>query len=155
MINTKFQEIDTDGDLKEIIQSAFDVALNVDGGWGYSQNSALIIYKTSFPLEQLQHTLASMRAHLEMSMTQPKEKRYGAINVNEIKREQITTDIRKYDIITFEVSGMLEEVYTAFIQEYKDGQDSADFDVSDHFKRRKKETLIRQEIFWFDISDIT
>jgi len=154
MTDIKFQKIKSDNDLKEVIKAAFGVDLDVDGGWGYSQEDALIINKSSIPLTQLQHTLSSMRAHLEMSMTLPKEKRYGAINVNEIKKEKKELNIRKYDIITFEISGMLEDTYANFIDEYKTGQDADSFDFEDHFSRRKKETLVREELFWFDITQI-
>ncbi len=154
MIKTKFQQIDTDNDIREVIKSAFDLELNIDGGWGYDKDSALIIHASPMPLMQLQHTLASMRAHLEMNMTLPKENRYGAINVNEINRDEKEFNIRKYDIITFEISAMLEGAYAKFIAEYKEGQELVDFDIKEHFERRKEETLIRQEVFWFDISDI-
>ncbi|HIP46582.1 MAG TPA: hypothetical protein EYG95_03375 [Campylobacterales bacterium] len=154
MIDTKFQHIQADDDIKEVIKSAFDLELDVDGGWGYDKDSALIIHDSPMPLLQLQHTLSSMRAHLEMNMTLSKEKRYGAINVNEIKREEKEFNIRKYDIITFEISAMLEETYAKFIEEYKAGQDSDGFDIQAHFERRKKATLIRKEVFWFDISNI-
>jgi len=154
MTDIKFQKIKADNDIKEVIKSAFGVDLDIDGGWGYTQEDALIINDASIPLAQLQHTLCSIRAHLEMSMTLPKEERYGAINVNEIKREEKEFNIRKYDIITFEVSGMLEEVYKKFIDEYKAGQDSDSFDIKDHFDRRKKETHGRQEAFWFDVTNI-
>ena len=153
MTDIKFQKIKTDNDLKQVIKVAFGVDLNVDGGWGYNREDALILKESSIPLAQLQHTLSSMRAHLEMSMTLPKERRYGAINVNEIKKEEKELNIRKYDIITFEISGMLEDIYANFIDEYKAGQSSENFDFEDHFSRRKKKTLVREEVFWFDVTN--
>lgn len=151
-----FQKIQSDDNIQEVIQSAFDIKLNISGGWGYTQDDALIIHDTnSVALAQLEHTLASMRAHLEMSMTLPKQERYGAINLNEIKRETLKTKTKTYAIITYQISAMLEEVYAAFIEEYKQNQDSMDFDLNDHFKRRKEHTLLREVPFWFDVTDIT
>ncbi len=154
MTETKFQHIKTDSDIKEVVKSAFDLELDIDGGWGYDRDSALVINKLSMPLMQLQHTLASMRAHLEMNMTLAKDKRYGAINLNEIKKEEKEFKLRKYDIITFEVTAMPEDAYAKFIAEYKEGQESDIFNIKEHFERRKKKTLVRELVFWFDICEV-
>ncbi len=155
MIKQIFKKIPSDDPIQLVVKSTFNVDLNIAGGWGYDQESAIILQESNYPTNQLEHTLASMRAHLEMNMTLPKEERYGAINVNELKREEFKQDIRKYDIITFKISAILEETYNAFIQEYKAGQDMVDFDVEDHFKRRKEATLIREETMWFNTSKLT
>ena len=155
MIKQIFKKIPSDDDIQLVIKSSFSADLNIAGGWGYDQESAIILLESDYPTKQLEHTLASMRAHLEMNMTLPKEERYGAINVNELKREKFKQDITKYDIITFKISAILEETYNEFIQEYKAGQDTVDFDVEDHFKRRKEATLIREETMWFNTSKLT
>ncbi len=154
MPNPIFEQIKSTDNIQEVIKSAFDIDLDISGGWGYNSDSAFILKSSTMPLMQLEHTLTLMRAHLEMSMTLPKEKRYGAINVNELHREEKKIDTKKYDIITFEISAIPEKTYEAFIEEYKAGQEMIDFDVADHFKRRKESTLIRQEIVWFDITQL-
>jgi hypothetical protein len=154
MIKQTFKKISSDDDIRLVIKSSFNVDLNISGGWGYDEESAIILLDSNYPTKQLEHTLASMRAHLEMNMTQPQEMRYGAINVNEIKREIFKSDIRKYDIITFKISAILEETYNKFIQEYKAGQDSVDFDIEAHFRKRKDATLIREEKLWFNTSNL-
>ncbi len=148
----KFQQLQTDHNLAQIIHSAFDIKLQVDGGWGYDSKNALIITDTSMPLLQLEHTLASMRTHIEMNMTLPKEERYGAININELQREQRRIDAKIYDIVTYQITAILEKTYEQLIDAYKMGQDSPSFDLEDHFRQRKNATLIREEAFWFDIT---
>ncbi len=150
---TTFQKLRSDGEIQEIVKVAFGMPLDIDGEWGYTKDTALIINHSNLPLEQLEHTLASMRAHLEMNLTLPKEKRYGAININILEREVIEEDSKIYNKVTFEISAILEEQYASFIEEYKAGQDDEDFDISLHFKRRHEATLIRKEIFWFEIKD--
>jgi len=149
-----FQNIEPGENIQEVIKSAFDVFLNVSGEWGYSENLALVIHKTDVPLQQLEHTLASMRAFIEMNMTQPEEKRYGAINVNEIARECIAKDNRIYDKIVYETSAMLESDYEKFIDEYKEGYGTPGFDLNEHFQRRKEKTVTLEKVFWFDITDV-
>ena len=155
MIIQHFKKLSASDGINTIIQSAFTVDLDISGGWGYSQEDALIIHdRATYPLTQLQHTLASMHAHLQMQMTLSKETRFGAINLNEIKREQIKTDIRIYDEITFQISAMLESTYASLIEEYKHNQEKKDFDIAEHFQKRKEATLMREETMWFDVTEV-
>lgn len=147
-----FEKIQSDNNLKEVIKSAFDTELYVSGGWGYDQESATILEKTDQPISQLEHLIASMRTYLEMNMTQQKEQRYGAINLNEISREELHDDRQLYHKITYTITAMKEDQYNGFIKEYKEGYGKNDFDLSGHFERRKKATLSREEVYWFEIN---
>ena len=147
-----FQQIISNHDLKEVIKSAFDTDLEVNGAWGYTQALATVIEKTDIPILQLEHTLASMRAYIEMNMTQEKEERYGSINVNEITREQCEEDRQVYDKVSYEITAMKEDIYASFINEYKEGYGTEDFDINEHFKRRKEATLTRVITYWFEVS---
>jgi len=149
-----FQNIPAGDDIREVIKSAFDIELDISGAWGYEREQALIINSTQIPLQQLQHSLASMRAFIEMNLTMPEEKRYGAINVNETKRECISEDGKIYDKVVYEISGMPERDYERLIEEYKQGYESPDFDIDAHFRKRKEVTVIFEKPFWFDITDI-
>ena len=137
----------------EVIKSAFDTDLEVNGAWGYTQSLATVIEHTDLPILQLEHTLASMRAYIEMNMTQEKKDRYGSINLNETSREQIQKDGSTYDKVTYEITAMKEETYALFINEYKEGYGTEVFDLNEHFKRRKEATLSRVIIFWFNVSN--
>ncbi len=147
----EFSQLKSDDDLKEIIKTAFDTDLSVSGAWGYTQALATIIKSTEAPLSQLEHMLASMRTYIEMSMTLPKEERYGSINLNEIQREQIKVGNLLYDKVNYEITAMREETYTSFIKEYKEGLGTEGFDITEHFNQRKKATITRSETYWFEI----
>ena len=136
-------------DIKEVLKAAYDVELEVSGGWGYDENSPTIIGKNNQSTKnQLQYILASMRTNLEMNITQPKEKRYGGINVEEKSRESLG----ELDRVTYEVSAMKESDYTTFIQEYKDNFGKIDFDLDEHFKKRKEATIKRKIVYFFKYS---
>jgi len=141
-----FKEIQPGDDIKEVIKAAFDADLEVRGEWGYSKDLCTIIQESE-ELKQLEHTLATMRAYIEMNMTVEKEDRYGSINLNEKDRQE---DDGFHKVI-YEISAMKEDEYAAFIDEYKQGHAQEGFDISDHFKRRKETTLIREVTHWFKV----
>ena len=146
-----FDTIESNGDLKEMIKSIFDIELPIGGGWGYDKASATAIYKTDLSLAQLEHTLASMRSHLEMNVTRSKEERYGSINLNESERKEYQEGGKTFHQVTYAVTAMKESLYNAFVDEYKEGYGKVDFNLSDHFERRKKATLERKINYWFEI----
>lgn len=150
-----FQTLKSDNDLKEIIKTAFDMDLDISGDWGYTEATATKIHSTTNPIIQLEHIFASMRAYTEMSMTLEEHERYGSINVNEKKREEVTSGDHRYHKVFYEVTAMKEDVYKEFIKEYKDKSEEAGFDIADHFQRRKDATLTREVIHWFDVSELT
>jgi len=88
-----------------------------------------------------------MRAYLEMNMTLSEHERYGAINLNEIKRELED----EYEKVSYEISAIKELEYNGFITEYKENLEKADFDMNEHFAKRKEATLKREVIYWFKV----
>ncbi|SFV52697.1 hypothetical protein MNB_SV-6-198 [hydrothermal vent metagenome] len=146
-----FDKITADGQIKEIIKSAFDTSLDVGGEWGYDISEATTILSSDQPLMQLEHLLASMRTYIEMSMTKERDERYGGINLNEFSREEIVQNENRYHKIGYKVTAMKEETYSQFIDEYKEKYGKPDFDLSDYFERRKKATLYREIEYWFKV----
>lgn len=149
MVN--FEQLKNDDDLKEVIKTAFDADLDISGAWGYTQALATIITSTQAPLNQLEHMLASMRSYIEMNMTLPPQERYGSINLNETQREQFKEGKQVYDKVTYAITAMKEELYTAFINEYKEGLGKEGFDITEHFEQRKQATITRSEVYWFEV----
>ena len=145
-----FEIISSSDPIGTIIKSAFDMDVHLGGGWGYTQEDATIIHSTNnLPAEQFEHTLATMRAYIEMNMTLSKDKRYGSINPNETHREEIVLNNKTYHKVSYEVTGMKEDLYADFINQYKKGYGTPEFDMSAHFEQRKEATLHRNVIHWF------
>ncbi len=151
-----FTQIPSDDPIREVIKAAFDTNLSLEGGWGYTQESATVI--TSLPqgvqLAQLEHIFASMRAYLEMNMTLPMPERYGSINVNEKTRTTEKINGKHYHHVIYEITAMKEETYATFIEEYKEGYGKESFDIEAHFQRRKDATLRREVTHWFNIDGV-
>ena len=153
---TTFNTLQENTNIQELIKTTFDADLPISGDWGYSKEKASIIeaLPQGMPLPQLEHTITSIRAHLEMNITQEKENRYGGINANERTREVISSDTAVFDKVTYEITAIKEELYNAFIKEYKEGYDNEALDLNDHFKRRKEATLTREVVHYFEVSNI-
>jgi len=151
---TTFKPLQENTNIQELIKETFDADLPISGDWGYTQDSASIInaLPQGMPILQLQHTITSIRAHLEMNITQEKENRYGGINANERSREVINSDSGIFDKVTYEITAIKEDLYNAFIKEYKEGYDNESLDLNDHFERRKEATLTREVVHYFDVS---
>jgi hypothetical protein len=153
---TTFKQLTENENIQELIKTTFDADLPLSGDWGYSREKATIIESLpqGMPIKQLEHTLTTIRAHLEMNITQDKENRYGGINANEKSREVITESNTTFEKITYEITAIKEDLYNAFIKEYKAGYESEELDLNEHFKRRKEATLTREVIHYFDVKNI-
>lgn len=153
---TTFNPLQENTNIQELIKTTFDADLPISGDWGYSKDKASIIeaLPQGMPFLQLEHTLSTIRAHLEMNITQEEENRYGAINVNEIAREESQNDGLIYDKVTYEVTAIKEDLFKQFIHEYKEGYEKEGFDLNEHFKKRKEATLTRKVVHYFEVSHI-
>jgi len=151
-----FKPITSSNNIREVVKSAFDVNLELTGAWGYKKEESTVLQgnHNNLPLNQFEHTLASMRAYLEMNMTQVKKDRYGSINLNEISRENYDDNGLTYHEVNYEITAMKDEDYATFINEYKEGYGKEEFDLNDHFKRRKEKTLTRTVKHWFEVSRV-
>lgn len=151
-----FQEIQNDKNIKHTVKMTFDVDLLIKGDWGYSQAQATVIesIENAMPLKQLQHMLISMRAHLEMNLTQNARERYAGINANELSREGIKSNGLAYDKVLYQVTAIKEDLYNKFINEYKENYGKETFDLTTHFKKRKDATLYQEVLYYFEVSQI-
>jgi len=144
-----FTQLQCDDDLKQIIKVAFDTDLDIQGSWGYTQETATTVLSSPVPLAQFEHMFASMRAYVEMNMTKEENERYGSINLNEIQREEIEIGNIHYDKVIYAITAMREDIYANFINAYKDGYGDASFDLTEHFTQREEATLHREVEHWF------
>ncbi len=142
--------------IQELIKTTFDVDLSLSGGWGYNQKKSTIIESLpqNMTLLQLEHMISTIRANLEMNITQEKDARYTGINTSEKLREIIHDDKRTFHKIIYEITAIKEDLYHAFIKEYKAGYENKTLDLNEHFKKRKEATLIREVAHYFEVSHI-
>lgn len=142
-----FEKISSSDKVEDIIFGTFNLRLPVAGGWGYSKENAVQITSNEIEIEQLQCMFVTALSTIEMSLTLPKESRYGGINVKKISVEKFD----QFEKTTFEITAMLETVYADFIKEYKENHGKKEFNLQEHFKRREQNTLKRVEEIWFKL----
>ena len=154
---TTFKQLQEDLDIHDLIKSTFDADLPLTGSWGYSKERATIIeaIPQNMTRLQLEHMVTSIRAHLEMNITQEIENRYGAINAKERTREEVKSQEGVFDKVIYEITGMKEELYGRFIKEYKEGYGKEEFDLNEHFIRRGEATLTREVIHYFEVRNLS
>jgi len=145
-----FNQIEPVENLSAVIKDTFDVKLNISGGWGYDNKSAVVVNSLDIPIDQFLHMFATVRATIEMNLMQEEENRYGGIKVDFLEGGQFKIENKMYDHIIFEITAMNEKKYAEFIQEYKDnyGKNEA-FDMNEHFKRRIENTITLKSDYWF------
>ena len=144
----EFKEIEAEENLQNFIKVVFNADLQVSGAWGYTKAlSTVIEQKNEGSIAQIEFTLATMRAYLEMNMTLEEDERYGAINLSE--RSRVAEG--EYEKVIYEISAMRELEYKKFIAEYKENSEKPDFNMTGHFNRRKDATLKREVIYWFKV----
>ena len=148
--NITFNQIEPVENLSSVLKDTFDINLDVSGGWGYDNKSAVKVNSLDIPIDQFLHMFATVRATIEMNLMQEEENRHSGINVAFLEGEQFEIENRIYDHITFEITAMNEKKYAEFIQEYKDnyGKNEA-FDMDDHFKKRAENTITLKSDYWF------
>ena len=151
-----FKPLEDNLNIQKLIKETFDADLPVHGDWGYTSEKPTVIeaLPQGMPLVQLQHTLGTIRAHLEMNITQEEEDRYAGINANEKSSEILSDSSITLNKVTYEITAIEEKRYHAFIKEYKAGYESKELDLNDHFKRRKEATVTREVTQYFDVTQI-
>ena len=153
---TQFDKLKENSDIQLLIKTTFDADLPIAGGWGYSLENASIIKSLpkSMTLPQIEHMITSIRAHLEMNITQEVKNRYAGINANEKSREEVKVENTLFDKVTYNITAIKEDLYNKFIKEYKEGYGKEEFDLNNHFNRRREATVSRNIVHYFEVTSL-
>ncbi len=147
---TEIKVLEAVDKIRDIIKSAFEVDLDIEGGWGYDNNTATIVNNLEdMPLEQFVHTFATIRAILEMNLSLEEDEKYAGINANFEESKKFEINNNTYDVLTFKITAIKEKLYANFIKEYKDNYGKENFNLAEHFKQREENTIVRYVDYWF------
>lgn len=145
LLMSEFVKITDKGDIRKIIKDTFNADLDISGGWGYDEKSAVIVHSLHVDKEQFFGMFATIKATIELSILKQEDERYSGINPS-IKNIETLGDFTKVD---FEISAIKKQTYNELIKEYKDGYGKRDFDLEKHFEKRKSATLHANMTCWF------
>lgn len=149
MNNIEFKPVESVDNLQIFIKDVFDIKLDISGGWGYDNNSAVVVEKLDIPVNQFINMFATMRANIEMNLTLEKDERYSGINLTLENSKNIEINHIKYNIVNFKITAINEKEYIDFMKEYKNGYGKVGFNLEQHFQKRKEKTIERYEEYWF------
>jgi len=147
MTKVEFKKLESVENIKEVVANLFDIELNIAGGWGYGSESALKVEQLDIPIEQFINMFTTLRSNVEMNFD--KKEKYGGITLSLEELKSLDIDNTPYQIARFNLSAMSEKVSAEFIKEYKENYGKKEFDIGEHFKRRKEQTLTRVVECWF------
>lgn len=148
--NIYFQRLPEVDDLSGLLEDIFEVKLDISGGWGYDNNTPVIVHTLNLPIDQFLYTFANMKAHTEMNMFLDEKDRYNNINVKLIEGKQIEIEDKVFDMITFEISAIKEDIYLELMKEYEENYEkNKDFDLDEHLQKKDMNTITVQNDIWF------
>ncbi|MEA3523226.1 MAG: MOSC domain-containing protein [Campylobacterota bacterium] len=150
----KFEKAQDVEDIRETIRDIFDLDLDISGGWGYNQQSALKIRKIESSFEQFAHTFAIIRSNVEMNIMQEEANRYSGLNVHVENQEKITKNKIDYKVVSFKITATATKQNKEFIKEYKENYGKENFDIQEHFQKRKNSEITRIIECWFDTTSM-
>ena len=149
IINVDFKPLEKVDSIQKVIEDIFSIKLDISGGWGYDNNSVVIVNSLDMPIEQFVNLFASIRANIEMNLTLEEDERFGGINVTLQESKEFKIANKNYDVVTFKITAINEKTYANFIKEYKENYGKKEFDLEKHFKKRKEKTVVRVMDYWF------
>lgn len=145
-----FDTIPPVDDLGGVIEDVFGVKLDIKGGWGYDDKTAVEVGDLKdIETDQFLHMFGSIRANVEMNLTLEEEDRYGGINLHLEELKEFDINGKNYKVATYTITAMPEKKYAGFIQEYKDNYGKKEFDLDAHFKAREESTIKITADIWY------
>lgn len=136
--------------------------LPVRGGWGYTQESAVIIDRNDPIVDQqepfngvaIEHVFVEKRIYEELIVQRPEEDRFSGISWELQKQILVTEDNRKFDVLEFEVTAFRDADWERLKADWEgpSGFQSPEFDEAAHFSLRETLQIRYVATFWFDIT---
>jgi len=162
-VTIKAPEIQSDESPREIIGQDFQSVgdLPIKGGWGYSEEDAVIIDKNDpiwpqeggkdfFSIEQI---FVEKRIYEELIIFRDPNDRYLGITWDILKQELMKSNEKTYDVLTFEVKALRSVDWEMLKTEWDKNSSSASFDRKSHLEKHEQLTVSYVTKYFFDITD--
>lgn len=136
--------------------------LPIRGGWGYSQEDAVVIDRDDpiVPRDQpfdgvgIEYVFVEKRLYEELIIFQPKGHKFSGIRWELADQRTVSEQGRKYDVLRFDVTALPDADWDALKAEWEgpDGFESPDFDHEAHQRKREAALVHYVAEYWFDIT---
>lgn len=138
-------------------------ALPIRGGWGYSQEDAVVIDRAHpaaanfqpFNGVEIERIFIQLRLWEELIGTRPPGQQHLGCTFKLIKQSLVGgEDGKKYDLMECAITALPDHVWEELKAEWEgpNGFRSPDFDEDDHVRRRDAATVHYVGQYWFEIS---
>jgi hypothetical protein len=167
-VNIKVQKISSAETPREVIAADRKPPGNklpIRGGWGYSREDAVIIDKDDpivpkvIPFDGIgiEYIFVEQRIYEELIIFQPKGSKHRGIEWNLLKQKLTFHEDRTYDVLTFEVTALLEDDWEALKAEWEknNGFLESESGLKIHEKKRNERTIRYTTEYWFDITSFS
>ena len=135
--------------------------LPIDGGWGYTQDDAVIIdmndpiVDRNIPFDGIgmEYVFAKHRTYLELITVREKEDRFSDIQFETIRQEFIHGDNgEKFDRLLLKISALRSQDYQMLKERWESNISNEHFDQNAHWEEDAKLRMHIEREFWFEIS---
>ena len=146
---------------RQIILEDFKIDLPINGGWGYSFETACVIDKNDSTVSKaipfngvsVEYVFVEKRIYEEMIIFREAHEKYSGIRWDLEKQELIFQNEKPYDKLTFNVVGFTDEVWNELTARFEDLKNKNRLDLLpelDAYRESKAYKFTRE--FYFDIT---
>ena len=136
--------------------------LPIGGGWGYSQEDAVIIDKndpvvpSGMPFDgvEIEYVFVEKRIYEELIIFGPKQERFAGIKCNLLKQRLTEHKGKSYDVLSCEVTALPIKDWEELKAEWHGpgGYGSPGFDADAHLEKAEARKVRYVTDYWFDIT---
>lgn len=155
----------TDVPLRQVLSEDFPqdcASLPIAGGWGYTQQEAIIFVRHQFPRPSapdfvgLEHHIAQKIIYEELIIFRANDDRFSGIDMKLRSQRLVVKNEAKYDYLDFIISCWSDLHWDSLKAEWEDndfGRRSS-FDLKGHHAKRQAARIDYERQFWFDITEV-
>lgn len=146
---------------RQIILEDFKIDLPIKGGWGYGFDTACVIDKNYSSLNptvpfngvSIEYVFIEKRIYEEMIIFREKNEKFAGIRWNLLKQELQTYEGKPYDILSFDVLGFSDSVWSEIVGRFGEMQKTRRMELlSELDAYREAKAFHFERTFCFEIS---
>jgi hypothetical protein len=138
--------------------------LPINGGWGYTKEDAVVIDKEDpvvlkgilFDGVGIEYIFVEERIDEELIRYESEDGKYSVIRWNLLEQRLIFDDDRKYDVLSYEVTAVLESDWDTLKTEWESNTElqgsESEAEIWAHIEKRNIKMITYSTECWFDIT---
>lgn len=158
-MHNRLSPIKTDLPLKRVLLEDFKADLPIDGGWGYSPDTAVRFIKTDevYHFVQMEYQIAQWLLYEELIIFRPDGDKHSGIEHKMIGQSLLEHEGRKMDRLDLKVTCWHDFYWEKLKQEWGEQNKTNGPDqnfLDKHASKRAQSQMSFERTFYFDIDDV-